>query len=273
MQLQTTVKHVARRRHNKTGANSGGLPMMEVALVREVPLPRLVPFLLSFVAGYVDIYTFLALFGLFVAQVTGSFVTAGAELVTHDVGVAGKMIAVAAFIFAATLTAGLLTSAHQRGRAVLPWMLAFETALLAVFTALLLAGQPIKGPADWHGILAGLFGAMAMGAQSVIVRLHMRGVPQTNVMTGNMTQVGIETAALLFAWWRYAHDRRDHGRAMEFAAVRLRLFVVLAIAIGFLFGTAAGAVCYAQAGLAGAPIAVVIVAALTVWAAWRERQA
>jgi uncharacterized membrane protein YoaK (UPF0700 family) len=247
--------------------------MTEVALAREMPLPRLVPFLLSFVAGFVDIYTFLALFGLFVAQVTGSFVTGGAELVTHDVGIAGKMIAVVAFIFAATLTAGLLTSAHERGRAVLPWMLAFETALLAVFTALLLTGAPFKGPADWHGIFAGLFGAMAMGAQSVIVRLHMRGVPQTNVMTGNMTQVGIETSALLFAWWRYARNRGDHTRVVELAAVKARLSIVLAIATGFLFGTAAGAVCYAQAGLAAAPVAVVIVAALTLWAAWRERQA
>jgi len=244
--------------------------MTEVALTREIPLPRLVPFLLSFVAGYVDIYTFLALFGLFVAQVTGSFVTAGAELVTHDAGVTGKMIAVLAFIVAATLTAGLLTSAHERGRAVLPWMLALETVLLAVFTALLLADPPIKGPDDWHGIIAGLFGAMAMGAQSVIVRLHMRGTPQTNVMTGNMTQVGIETAALLSAWRRHAGDPRNRTLAIEFAAVRSRLFLVLTIAIGFLFGTAAGAICYARAGLAGAPVAVVIVGALTAWAAWRE---
>ena len=245
--------------------------MTEIALAREMPLPRLVPMLLSFVAGYVDIYTFLALFGLFVAQVTGSFVTAGAELVTHDLGVVGKMIAVIAFIFAATLTAGLLTSAHERGRAVLPWMLTFETALLAIFTVLLLADAPIKGPADWHGITAGLFGAMGMGAQSVIVRLHMRGIPQTNVMTGNMTQIGIETAALLFAWRRYAGNRGDRASALEFAAVRARLMVVLSIAIGFLLGTAVGAVCYARAGLAGAPLAVVIVGALTLWAVWRER--
>ena len=48
------------------------------------PVPRIVPALLSFAAGYVDACTFLALFGLYVAQVTGSFVVAGAELVAHD---------------------------------------------------------------------------------------------------------------------------------------------------------------------------------------------
>src|SRR5262249_32831447 len=67
------------------------------AMAPEMPLPRWVPALLSFVAGYVDIYTFLALFGLFVAQETGSFVTAGAELVTHDTGIIGKAIAIVAF--------------------------------------------------------------------------------------------------------------------------------------------------------------------------------
>ena len=171
--------------------------MTEVAPAREVSMPRWVPALLSFVAGYVDSYTFLALFGLFVAQVTGSFVTAGAELVTHDIGVAGKVIAILAFLFAAALTAGLIGFVRDQGRDALPWMLAFETLLLAVFSFLMLGGPPIAGADDWHGILAGLLGAMAMGTQSVTVRLLMRGIPQTNVMTGNMTQLGIETTELL----------------------------------------------------------------------------
>jgi uncharacterized membrane protein YoaK (UPF0700 family) len=249
------------------------LPMTEVAPAREVPLPRLVPALLSFVAGYVDIYTFLALFGLFVAQVTGSFVTAGAELVTHDISVTGKALAIVAFLFAAALTAGLIGLVRNQGRAALPWMLGLETALLAVFTALMLISPPFKSAADWLGILTGLFGAMAMGAQSVIVRLLMRGVPQTNVMTGNMTQLGIETTALLLVWRRHARDPNDRENAREFAAVQSRLLIVVAIAIGFLLGAVCGAVSYAQAGLAGSPLAVVIVAALTLWAVRRERQA
>jgi uncharacterized membrane protein YoaK (UPF0700 family) len=245
--------------------------MTEVASASEVPLPRLVPALLSFVAGYVDIYTFLALFGLFVAQVTGSFVTAGAELVTHDTGIAGKMIAIVAFLVSAALTAGLIGFIRDQGGAALPWMLAFETALLAVFTVLMLASPPIQGARDWHGVLAGVFGAMAMGAQSVVVRLLMRGVPQTNVMTGNMTQLGIETTTVLLAWRRHLRHPDDSENEKEFVAVRSRLLIVLAIAIGFLLGAACGAVSYANAGLAGAPLTVVIVGALTLWAVWRER--
>jgi len=245
--------------------------MSEVAPTREVPLPRWVPAALSFVAGYVDIFTFLALFGLFVAQVTGSFVTAGAEIVTHDFGIGGKAVAVAGFLIAAALTAALIALARERGRAALPWMLAFETVLLALFTLMLFWAGPASGPDDWRGILAGLFGATAMGAQSVIVRLLMRGVPQTNVMTGNMTALGIETTALILAWRQWAREPGNPDNEKEFAAVRSRLATVLAIATGFLFGAAAGAVSYAKVGLFGVPLTVVIVGALAVWAVRRER--
>ena len=250
--------------------------MTEVASVREVPvrevsMPHAVPGLLSFVAGYVDIYTFLALFGLFVAQVTGSFVTAAAELVTHDTGITGKVLAVIAFILAAALTAGLTGWLRHHGHAALPWLLAFETVILAVFTILMLFGPQVTRVEDWHGIFAGTFGAMAMGAQSVIVRLTMRGIPQTNVMTGNMTQIGIETTALLLAWRRRARNPGNAESAAEFAAARGRLFVVLVITVGFLLGAVCGAVAFARAGLAGVPLAVIIVGALALWAVWRER--
>jgi uncharacterized membrane protein YoaK (UPF0700 family) len=247
--------------------------MTEFTRGSENPPPRWVPAVLSFVAGYVDVYTFLALFGLFVAQVTGSFVTAGAELVSHDTGITGKAVAIFAFLVAAAVTAGLIGLMRDQGRDALPWMLAFETLLLAVFAAMLLAGSPISSVSDWHGIVAGVFGAMAMGAQSVIVRLLMRGIPQTNVMTGNMTQLGVETTALIVAWRRRARGPGDRDSDREFFAVRARLAVVLAIAIGFILGAAAGAIAYAKAGLAGAPLAVALVGALTVWAVWRERQA
>ena len=246
--------------------------MSEAAPGREPRLPRWAPAALSFVAGYVDSYTFLALFGLFVAQVTGSLVTGAAELVTHDFGIAGKLIAIFAFVVAAAITAALIRWLGDRGRPALVAMLALETALLALFTVTMLASAPIDGVDDWRGILAGAFGAMAMGTQSVIVRLLMRGVPQTNVMTGNMTQLGIETTDLILAWRRSAGAPGDRGRAEEFGAVRARLLVVLAIAVGFLLGAAVGAVIYAKAGLPGAPLSVVIVAALTLWAGWRGRR-
>lgn len=236
--------------------------MMASGPVQDVP--RWVPALLSFTAGYVDSYTFLALFGLFVAQVTGSFVTAGAQFVVYDIGLAGKMIAVLAFLLAAASTAALIGLARDKGLNALPWMLALETLLLAVFCVLMLAGPPVRGPDDWHGIIAGAFAAMAMGAQSVAVRLLMRGIPQTNVMTGNMTQLGIETTELVRAWRRRVSEP-DEAHVRDFLAVRARLYVVLSITIGFVLGAGIGATAYAGTSLVGAPLAVVLVGGLTLW--------
>jgi uncharacterized membrane protein YoaK (UPF0700 family) len=239
----------------------------------EEPLPISVPVLLSFVAGYIDSYTYLTLFGLFVAQVTGSFVIAGAELVTHDYGILGKLLAIVAFIVAGVLTAVLIALARDAGRAALPWMLAFETALLAAFVAIMLLGPAIKGAGDWHGIVAGLFAASAMGSQSVLVRLLMKGIPQTNVMTGNMTQLSIAATELIIAWRRFTRSRGGAGARREFEKIRGQLLIVLAIAVGFLVGAAAGAVAFFFTGLRGAIVAVAIVAGLALQAVYRERAA
>jgi len=238
----------------------------------DAPFPKAMPMLLSFVAGYVDSYTYLALFGLFAAQVTGSFVIAGAELVTRDYGIAGKLLAIVAFVVAAALTAALTIWVRNTGRAPLPWMLALEAALLAIFSAMILFGSTIKDASDWHGIVAGLLAASAMGAQSVLVRLLMKGIPQTNVMTGNMTQLGIATTDLIVAWRKLQDSRHDLNDVRDFENVRQQLSIVGSIAGGFLIGAAIGAVAFATIGVRGALLAVGIVAALAVWA-FRHRRA
>jgi uncharacterized membrane protein YoaK (UPF0700 family) len=244
--------------------------MTEVTPAGEQPLPAALPMLLSFVAGYVDSYTYLALFGLFAAQVTGSFVIAAAESVSHDAGIAGKLLAIVAFLFAAAMTTALIGLARDRGSAALPAMLGLEAALLAAFVAIILFGPRVGGAADWHGIVAGLCAAMAMGTQSVLVRLLMKGIPQTNVMTGNMTQLGIETTEIVLAWRRRAREPDDRAAAEDFIAVRKRLWVVFSVALGFLTGAAAGAVAFATTNVRGAVLAVAIVAALALWSLSRE---
>jgi uncharacterized membrane protein YoaK (UPF0700 family) len=235
------------------------------------PVPLPMPVLLSFVAGYLDSYTYLSLFGLFAAQVTGSFVIAGAEFVTSDFGIAGKLLAIAAFLAAAVATTALILSAGEARRAALPWMLALEALLLAVVAALVVFGPAVRDARDWHGIVAGIFAAMAMGAQSVVVRLLMKDIPQTNVMTGNMTQLGIAVTELLMTRRRFAANPRGEAANRAVAEVRGRLVTVLAIAVGFLAGAASGALAFATTGLNGALVAVAIVAATALWALARQQ--
>jgi uncharacterized membrane protein YoaK (UPF0700 family) len=152
-------------------------------------------------------------------------------------------------------------------------MLSLEAALLAVFAMMLLFGAPITAAKDWHGIVAGLIAASAMGSQSVVVRLLMKGFPQTNVMTGNMTQLGVAVTDLVFAWRRLQRSSHDPAHRREFTEVRQQLLTVLAIALGFLVGAACGAIAFVVTGLKGALVAVAIVCALALWALFRERAA
>ena len=54
---------------------------------------------------------------------------------------------------------------------------------------------------DFHLLIEGcLIAGFAMGAQSALVRLLLRGVASTNVMTTNTTQFAVDSAELLLNW-------------------------------------------------------------------------
>src|SRR5260221_11956406 len=69
------------------------LTMTELLLPSRRRLPTIVPPLLSFTAGFIDSFTVLALFGFFVAQVTGSFVLMTPATGRHEQRVLTKSFA------------------------------------------------------------------------------------------------------------------------------------------------------------------------------------
>jgi uncharacterized membrane protein YoaK (UPF0700 family) len=180
--------------------------------------PNAVPILLAAVAGFVDACTFLGLFGLFVAQVTGSYVLAGAHPVA---GSPGAAVLLAAPVFFAGGVAATLAAivGHAVARCALAAALALETLLLVGLAASFAAGSPFAGPKTTPVVVASMFGIAAMGVQSAAVRLLMRGVASTNVMTANTTQIAIDATQL--AWARL--NRGDASIADQREVRRRRL--------------------------------------------------
>jgi uncharacterized membrane protein YoaK (UPF0700 family) len=232
----------------------------------EKTIPRIVPALLSFAAGYVDACTFLALFGLYVAQVTGSFVVFGAGLATHDEGFLIKVLAIPVFFAAGLFTTILAEVLRRRGRSALTWVLGLECALLAGLMALGLALPFSNDPNAPRTLLAAMLGLSAMGVQSAAVRLLLPGVASTNVMTTNTTLFAIDTGELLLGW----HGRRngDAAAAAQYETARRRLASLIPLGLGFLFGTGAGALGYVWFGLWCLVLVLVELAGLIVWAKW-----
>lgn len=230
-------------------------------------LPRVVPALLSFIAGYVDSCTFLALFGLYVAQLTGSFVLAGTETVVHDAGAAIKLLAIPVFGLAGAVTTVVVR--RSRGGAALPATLALEAVLLVGLFVSWRVGAPLTGRGDPAVLVASLCGLSAMGVQSALVRLLVKGCPSTNVMTTNTTLFAVDATDLVIAWRAHRRTPGDAAAAAAFAKVRDRFGVLWPIVLGFVVGTVGGAILYARLDLWCLLLVIAVVVAIALWA-WRR---
>jgi len=157
---------------------------------------------LGFLAGYVDALGFIALFGLFTAHVTGNFILIGAGLAS-PVADAGnmtlvlKLLAFPAFILGVGAVPVLIAWCAARNRRALPLAFGLQLALLAAFMLFGMAAMPLGTAPGDLAIVAGLFGAAAMGVHSAISRLLMAQLAPTSMMTGNVTQVVIDVVAYL----------------------------------------------------------------------------
>jgi uncharacterized membrane protein YoaK (UPF0700 family) len=239
--------------------------MSMIAGSRSPGVKSLMPSVLSFVAGYVDGCTVLGLFGLYVAQATGSFVIAGAQFVAPDEGALVKVLAIPMFFGAGVITTVMIAAARRHGRA-LTVTLAVECALLVGFLVTAAGAAPFASGNSPAAILASCFGLTAMGVQSALVRLLFAGVGSTNVMTTNTTQVAIDAAETAMAWWRARRRRSDPEAAAQYTASRRRLGALVPLGLMFFAGTIAGTVGYTFLGFWCLTIATAIMLGLIVWA-------
>jgi uncharacterized membrane protein YoaK (UPF0700 family) len=153
---------------------------------------------LGFFAGYVDTLGFLALFGLFTAHVTGNFILIGAALADPSrSSILLKFLAFPAFIAGVALARILVVVLEKRQAPALGPALLLELVLLLGFMGFGLAATPVGSEAGPLALTAGLLGAAAMGAHSASSRLLLAHLAPTSMMTGNVTQIVIDTVDLL----------------------------------------------------------------------------
>jgi uncharacterized membrane protein YoaK (UPF0700 family) len=225
---------------------------------------RTASLLLSFVAGYVDSSTFLALFGFFIAQLTGSFVTVGAQIAQREHGLLLTTFAIPTFLIAGAATTLLVEFAGKHRGSPFAWSAALEGGLLTAFLIVGTIAEPFAYPNAPLAVAAGLFGLSAMGVQSAAVQLVMRGMPSTNVMTTNTTHIAVLATQTLLAW--HARRRaRDDRSAAQLASTGERLQAVLRVAAGFLTGTIAGALLYSMMALWALLVPIAIILGLLIW--------
>ena len=165
---------------------------------------KLLPTILSVIAGSVDAIGFLGLGGLFTAHVTGNLVILAAHLVSGGDAPVAPMLSVPVFMVALGLARVLVGGLERIGAASLQPLLVLQFLLLAGFLVLCVSAAPPIDPNAARAILAGMLGVSAMAVQNALVQVSLKGAPSTAVMTTNVTRFRMDLGEVLLG-----HDPDD----------------------------------------------------------------
>lgn len=197
---------------------------------------KLLPVVLSFIAGSVDVIGFLGLGGLFIAHITGNLVVLAAHLVTGRSASLAAILSVPVFTVALGLTRLAAAGLEETHNRPLQPLLALEVILLVSVLMVWVAVGSGLDPAAPAGVVAGMLGVSAMAVQNALVRLLV-GAPATSVITTDITVFMMDVGAILF--------RRDPD---EVAYARSRARHTWPAIVGFTVGCSLGALLEAVAG-------------------------
>ncbi|MEH2545112.1 uncharacterized membrane protein YoaK (UPF0700 family) [Bradyrhizobium sp. AZCC 2262] len=199
---------------------------------------KMLPTVLSIIAGSVDAISFLGLGGLFTAHVTGNLVVLVAHLAAGSRAPVANILSVPVFVAALGLTRLLASVLERIGFASLRPLLLLQLLLLVGFLALCASAGARVDPHAARAILAGMFGVSAMAVQNALVQISLKGVPSTAVMTTNITHFMMDIGEVLF------------GRKLsDVAKARARALLTWPAIVGFAAGCGLGATCEAAIGL------------------------
>jgi uncharacterized membrane protein YoaK (UPF0700 family) len=199
---------------------------------------RLLPGVLSVIAGSVDVISFLGLGGLFTAHITGNLVVLAAHIVTGKAVPLAPILAVPVFIAVLGLTRLAAAGLEEARHATLRPLLALQFVLLVSFLAVAVAAGPFRDPDSPMAVVAGMLGVAAMAVQNALVQISLVGAPATAVMTTDITKFTTDVVAILF--------RRDPNGV---ACARTRAGRTWPAILGFTVGCSLGAVLNAAIGL------------------------
>jgi uncharacterized membrane protein YoaK (UPF0700 family) len=201
------------------------------------PFDWLLATVLSMTAGAVDVIGFLALGGLFTAQITGNMVILVSHYITGDFSRIGPLIAVPVFI--TVLGAVIWVSMDKAKHRTLRTLLILHAGLLTGFLALSASLGPFTDPGSAVAASVGMLGVAAMATQNALVKLELPGFPTTAVLTTNTVQLTIDLTTLV----------RRNDSPEEMARARRRIRMTFPAFAGFVAGCATGGLLEVHLGL------------------------
>src|SRR5712672_3458865 len=215
-----------------------GTPRFRTPSVESSLNAKLLPTVLSVIAGSVDAIGFLGLGGLFTAHVTGNLVILAAHLARGGKAPVAPMLSVPVFVAALGLTRLLASALERIGFASLRPLLLLQLLLLVGFLVLCVSAGPRIDPNTTIAILGGMLGVSAMAVQNALVQISLQGAPSTAVMTTNITRFMMDVGDVMLG-----------RRPADVAKARDRAMGTWPAIVGFAVGCGLGATCEAAIGL------------------------
>jgi uncharacterized membrane protein YoaK (UPF0700 family) len=206
--------------------------------VGDLPGGRVLPFVLSVIAGSVDVIGFLGLGALFIAHITGNIVVLAARSVAGEDASVAHLLSVPMFVMALAVARLFAAGLIRLRIATLRPLLALQFLLLSVFLAICVAVGPAAGPNTTVMVFAAMLGVSAMAVQNALVQISLAGSPSTAVMTTNLTRLVVDLGETLFG-----------AQAGDRAKAATRAWGTGTAIAGFVAGCGLGAWCQSHFGL------------------------
>jgi uncharacterized membrane protein YoaK (UPF0700 family) len=150
------------------------------------------PVVLGFVAGFVDIFGFMALFGLLPAHVTGNLIFIAVDIARQQYNLIMKIAALPIFAASVAISAWLIAALSARRREPFLPVVLLQAAILSLSLIAGLLMPPATSPDDSTVALVGSTMLFAMAVQNTMMRLILNNLPPTTIMTGNITYMVAE---------------------------------------------------------------------------------
>jgi len=198
---------------------------------------KLIPFVLSVVAGSADVTSLLGL-GLLNSHITGNLVILAAHIVARGEAEPALILSVPIFILVLGLTRVLVAGLEALHVNSLRPLLLLQFVLLTASCGMCVLSSHPPNPDSLSMLLAGQLGVAAMAVQNALVQLSLPGVPTTAVMTTNITHFIMDLGQLLLK-----------PNSEEVAGARRRAKCTWPVIVGFIIGAGFGAACFAAMGL------------------------
>jgi uncharacterized membrane protein YoaK (UPF0700 family) len=201
-----------------------------------------ITFTLSFIAGLVDVTSFVLVNGLFAAHITGNIVVLAADLAVHRPVRLASALAVVVFI---AVTAAFTVAVDTSPRKPSLWTQRFLWLQFAFLAATAVAA-PVLERLAWQGtgaeIVIAVLAVAAMACQNALLHLTFKRAPSTAVMTGNIVASTVALVGLAVAGFGARRGRlRSSTYVADRAADRTDWIALWPLLLGFVAGCALGA--------------------------------